>query len=204
MMDRKLTVILAAGDFPRKGGQAWNLLCNASRIIACDRAGLEAKSLGFKNVTTVGDGDSGPVDVRVSEQNTNDLEKAYRYAIKHPVAEKEELVILGATGKREDHTLGNIFRALEWGVVMVSDYGWFYPVVPGPVPSVIATEKGAGVSVFAPDPATRMESEGLEWPLDKVRFTNLYCATLNRAQGSQIMVKTNRKVMVYVADAEQS
>jgi len=85
---------------------------------------------------------------------------------------------------------------------MVSDYGRFLPLVPGLEGNAIATEKGAGVSVFAPDPATRMTSEGLEWPLDEVRFTNLYCATLNRAQGSQIMVRTDRKAMIYVADAE--
>lgn len=201
-MNRKLTVILAAGDFPKQGGQAWNILSHADRIIACDRAGDLAKARGFKNVIAVGDGDSGQVDVKVSEQQTNDLEKAYRYALVHPLDGSEELVILGATGKREDHTLGNIFRALEWGVMLVSDYGRFHPVAPGPVPSVIETEKGAGVSVFAPDPATRMESEGLAWPLDGVRFDNLYCATLNRALGNRIMVKTDRKAMVYVADAE--
>lgn len=201
-MKRKLTVILADGNFPKAGGQAWELLTQADRIIACDRAGDRVKALGFDNVTTVGDGDSGHVDVKVEEQQTNDLEKAYRYAKRNPISGQEEIVILGGTGKREDHTIGNIFRALEWGVGMVSDYGRFLPLVPGSEGNAIATEKGAGVSVFAPDPATRMTSEGLEWPLDEVRFTNLYCATLNRAQGSQIRVETDRKAMIYVADAE--
>ena len=36
MEDR--TVILAAGDFPKKGGTAWKLLATATRVVACDSA----------------------------------------------------------------------------------------------------------------------------------------------------------------------
>ena len=32
------TVILAAGDFPRRGGAAWRLLKSATRVVACDGA----------------------------------------------------------------------------------------------------------------------------------------------------------------------
>jgi hypothetical protein len=45
-----------------------------------------------------------------------------------------------------------------------------------------------------------MTSRGLEWPLDGVRFDNLYCATLNRATAARICVTTTRKVFVYVEE----
>ena len=43
--------------------------------------------------------------VHVTEQETNDLNKAFRYCLANGWT---DIVILGATGKREDHTLGNI------------------------------------------------------------------------------------------------
>ena len=42
---------------------------------------------------------------RETEQETNDLSKAFRYCLKRGW---KKLFILGATGKREDHTMGNI------------------------------------------------------------------------------------------------
>ena len=106
-------------------------------------------------------------------------------------------VIVGATGKREDHTLGNVFRALDWGCEIVTDTGRFVPVC-GKASFKVA--KGTAVSVFAPDPKTRMTSRGLEWPLAPVKFRNLYCATLNRATGARFEVTGTRPVMVYVEE----
>ena len=47
-----------------------------------------------------------------SEQDTNDLTKAVRWCIDKGY---EEIVILGATGKREDHTIANI--SLTWRIL---------------------------------------------------------------------------------------
>lgn len=193
-----MTVILANGDYPHPGGEAHRLLESALRIVACDGAGRKVKADPSirAEIVVVGDGDSGDVDVLVSEQETNDLEKAYRYCL----AQGWRVgAILGATGGREDHALGNIFRALEWGVDVVTGRGRFYALAPGNSPLAIQTGKGAAVSVFAPDPATRISSEGLEWPLNGVKFPNLYCATLNRAASGSITLSSDRKVFVYVA-----
>lgn len=194
----KITAIVAAGDYPKKGSEAWKALSLAARIVACDGAGRRAKA-EFQNVITVGDGDSGEVDEKIAEQDTNDLEKAYRYALSHPLGGEEELVILGACGKREDHTLGNIFRALEWGVKIITDFGVFYPAPPGV--TELETGKGAAVSVFA-EPGAKLKSEGLKWPLEGVEIKNLYCATLNRSTEEQVKITTDRRAFVYVAFAQ--
>ena len=202
------TVILANGDFPRKGGAAWKLLVGATRVVACDGA-ADAYRRRFRKWPTViiGDLDSlsrlpscvsrPPTLVKVADQDTNDLEKAIAYCAKQGWRDP---VIVGATGKREDHTLGNVFRALAYGCAVVTDLGRFIPVCGQ---AALAVAKGAAVSVFAPDPKTRMTSKGLEWPLDGVRFPNLYCATLNRATSARISLTATRPVSVFIEDQKE-
>ncbi|MBQ4439714.1 MAG: hypothetical protein II909_01060 [Kiritimatiellae bacterium] len=203
---REMTAILANGDFPAMGGKAWALMASAARIVACDGAGARLKALSRRQpnaaelppIFTIGDGDSGEVDLKIQEQETNDLEKAYRYCLAHGW---RDITIFGAGGGREDHALGNIFRALEWGVDVVGDFGTFHALSPENSPLALKTEKGRAISVFAADPDTRMASDGLEWPLDGVKFKSLYCATLNRAAKDDVVLSADRKVFVYVAEA---
>ena len=106
-------------------------------------------------------------------------------------------VIVGATGKREDHTIGNVFRALDYGCEIVTDTGRFVPVRGK---ATLKVSKGAAVSIFAPDPKTRMTSKGLEWPLDEVRFRNLYCATLNRSTATRVTLTCTKPVSVFIEE----
>ena len=217
------TVILAAGDFPKKGGAAWKLLAAARRVVACDSA-ADAYRRRFRKwpAVIIGDFDSvgggprrpwtdrrpsaggavrpgphasqPPVCVRIPDQNTNDLEKAMAYCAQQGWRRP---VIVGATGKREDHTLGNVFRALDYGCEIVTDCGRFIPVR-GKVTLTVA--KGTAVSIFAPDPKTRMTSQGLEWPLDDVKFKNLYCATLNRTTAARVKLTCTRPISVFIEE----
>lgn len=194
-----MTVVLANGSFPRKDGPAWMALSSATRVVACDGAAKGyRRRFGRSPTVVVGDLDSLgagiPHDcevVRVVEQETNDLTKALLLCAarrwKNPI-------VVGAMGRRDDHALGNVFRALAAGVRVVTDYGMFYPVC-GRVSFCV--KKGTPVSVFATDPRTRMTSEGLAWPLDGVRFENLYCATLNQAVARRFVVSSDRPVYLY-------
>lgn len=208
---RASTVILAAGDFPKKDGAAWRLIAAAKRVVACDSAAMAyRRHFGKWPTAIVGDLDSlrAPdvpcrnasqraqhVPCRIildADQETNDLEKALAFC----AAEGwRSPVIVGATGKREDHTIGNVFRALEAQVPIITDHGVFHPVCGR---KALRVRKGAGVSVFAPDPATRMTSAGLQWPLAGVRFTSLYRATLNRATGTRVTLTSDRPAFVFV------
>ena len=202
------TVILANGDFPKRGEAAWKLLAEATRVVCCDGA-ADAYRRRFRRWPDViiGDLDSlsrlpshvsrPPSLVKVPDQDTNDLEKAMAYCAKQGW---KSPVIVGATGKREDHALGNVFRALDYGCEIVTDTGRFVPVCGR---ATFRTAKGTAVSIFAPDPKTRMTSKGLEWPLDGVRFKNLYCATLNRATGSRVTLTAARPVSVFIATTDE-
>ena len=202
------TVILAAGDFPRKGGAAWKLLVGAPRVVVCDSA-ADAYRRNFHKWPTViiGDLDSvrnlkafrrsgtdRPTVVKVDDQNTNDMEKAMAYCAQRGWRKP---VIVGATGKREDHTFGNVFRALAYGCEIVTDTGRFVPVRSK---ATFNVTKGVAISIFAPDAKTRMTSKGLEWPLDDVKFRNLYCATLNRATGKHVTLTATKPVSVFIEE----
>lgn len=202
-MRRGWAVILAAGDFPRRGGEAWRILEGAKRVVACDSAADAYRSrFGKWPTVAVGDMDSakaalaagsGCRTVRIAGQDDNDLAKAAAYCRekgwRYPV-------VVGACGRREDHAIGNVFLALDLGLEIVTDRGRFVPVCGR---KTLSVRPGAAVSVFAPDPATRMESRGLEWPLEGVRFRNLHCATLNRAASSRVTLVSDRPVSVYIS-----
>lgn len=206
------TVIVANGEFPKKGGAAWRLIAAAARVVCCDGA-ADAYRRRFRRWpdVIVGDFDSIrsenfrslisdlksqelPEVACVPDQDTNDLEKAMTYCAKQGWRNP---VIVGATGKREDHAIGNVFRALDYGCEIVTDRGRFVPVR-GKASFRVA--KGAAVSIFAPDPKTRMTSKGLQWPLDDVKFKNLYCATLNRTTTTRVSLTATHPVYVYFAE----
>ena len=114
-------VILAAGDFPRKAYPLY-ILDGADAVVCCDGALQTALRRGVKVDAVVGDMDSVSPSVlkrfkgktvKVSEQETNDLTKALNYVIsEYPSV--SEITILGATGKREAHTLGNLSLLMEY------------------------------------------------------------------------------------------
>ena len=219
-----MTVILANGA-PPTHPVPLRLFREANRLIACDGAWRAALGLGRVPDAVVGDGDSlgeegraalamrGIPFVGADEQETNDLCKAFRHAMETG-AEGDMIVILGATGRREDHALGNIFHLLDFAaaascdgggdsdrsparVSMVTDFGTFEPVLPPG--GTWTASAGSPVSVFAQLPGTVMASEGLEWPLDGVDLSALWRGTLNRCTGGAFSVRTSRPALIYRA-----
>ena len=190
------TAIVANGDFPRKGSFARDALARAKRVVCCDGAAdVFRRIMKREPDAVVGDCDSlkGRFANVVCDpgQDDNDLAKAARHCRK---SGWKDPVVFGATGKRPDHAIGNIFRALDEGLAIYTDRGCFIPVEGR---AAIRAEKGTPVSVFAPDPSTKMTSKGLEWPLDGIAFPNLYCATLNRTTSAKIELYSSRRVYVY-------
>lgn len=194
-----MTVILAAGDYPKKGSKAHKLLESATRVVACDGAALKyIKDFGKGPEIIIGDldsldGSNGSNIIHISSQDTNDLSKAIDFC---RARGWDDIIVVGATGKREDHSTANIFLALEKRVMLVSEYGIFSPIEDR---LELKLKIGTPVSIFAPDPKTKVKSVGLEWPLDNHKFTNLYSAALNRTNAEKIILTTNRPILVYTA-----
>ena len=193
-------VVLANGDFPVHAVPL-SLLENAKHIVACDGAiaSLADHDVHHQDVVVVGDGDSVPDALRdrliqIDEQDDNDLTKATRYCLEQGW---HKIAYVGATGKREDHTLGNISLMvryfLEMGVepVLVTDYGWFV-VAQGD--TVFESFPGQQVSIFNAN-CRHLVSEGLKW--QAYPFHQFWQGTLNEALSTDFSLHADGCYLVY-------
>ena len=192
-------VVLANGDFPVHAVPL-SLLENATHIVACDGAVAHLTAHdGHADIIAIGDGDSVPNNLRdrliqIDEQEDNDLTKATRYCLKQGW---RRIAYLGATGKREDHTLGNISLIaryfLEMGVepLLVTDYGWFV-VAQGD--REFESFAGQQVSIFNVN-CEHLVSEGLKW--QSYPYRQLWQGTLNEALNTVFRLHADGCYLVY-------
>lgn len=192
-------VVLANGDFPVHAVPL-SLLENATHIVACDGAVAHLTAHdGHADIIAIGDGDSVPDNLRdrliqIDEQEDNDLTKATRYCLKQGW---RRIAYLGATGKREDHTLGNISLIaryfLEMGVepLLVTDYGWFV-VAQGD--TEFESFQGQQVSIFNVN-CKHLVSEGLKW--QSYPYRQLWQGTLNEALYTVFRLHADGCYLVY-------
>ncbi len=181
-------VILADGLFP-ENEQVLAFLDQAELIICCDGATLKLLHYGLKPSYIVGDMDSLPQSYREEfeaiisdgsdDQDTNDLTKAVHKALELGL---DQVMILGATGEREDHTLGNIGLLVEHGgkltLQMMSDFGLFTPLYHS---AQMCSFPGQQVSIFTVVNNPMLTTQGLKYPISNKTLTNWWCGTLNEA-----------------------
>lgn len=199
------TAIIANGKFPDHPIPLGYLL-RAKRVICCDGAADSLIDFGLEPFAIVGDCDS--VNKKIAEkyqdrlfinidQETNDLTKAVKWCSGRGYG---NIVILGATGKREDHTLGNISLLVEYAdftiIKMVTDAGIFFPILES---TKIEAQKGQQVSIFSIDLLNEITSSGLKYKLNNKKLTNWWAATLNEAEGDSFTLEFNQgRVIVYL------
>jgi len=191
------TVLLANGAFPSHPLPRF-VLDSAARIVCCDGAAAKfAAASGRLPDLVVGDLDSldevaraalsGRM-VEVVEQESNDLTKAFCEARRRAW---EPFVVLGATGLREDHTLGNLALladyAREADVFLLTDTGVFDVLEDS---GELSAYPGQAVSVFALDGRAALTSEGLRYPLAGCCYPHAWQATLNVAETTIFRVAT--------------
>ena len=187
-------VIIANGQFPTHEVPL-RVLRQASYVVCCDGA---ISHFPMADVI-VGDGDSVPEEyrdllVQINEQDDNDLTKATRYCIKQGY---RKLAYLGATGLREDHTLGNIgllmryYRQMGVDGTMFTDHGIFTPAYGN---RTFRSKKGQQISIFNFG-CKRLESEGLRW--NSYAYDEWWQGTLNEAIGDSFSFRADGYYMVY-------
>ena len=204
MSNKDQIVILANGRFPETS-HGLDLLRSAGVVICCDGAADKLLAFGMTPHVIVGDLDSisdrvrdqyASILVHSGDQDSNDLTKAVQYCAEQGYA---SVSILGATGLREDHTLGNISLMLEYAprmeVRIISDYGVFFLVRSG---EVIPSEPGGKISIFSTDRRTVVSSRGLKYPLDNLQLSNWYTASLNEATGKSFTLQFDSELPLIV------
>lgn len=199
-------VILCNGAFPTEPFPLF-LLDSAEGVVCCDGA-LQKYLDRWPDrmpLAVVGDMDSLPQALReqfsaivvpVEEQEDNDQTKALRWVLEHH-PEVSEIVLLGATGLREDHTIGNLgllmdyprqFDLGERKISLVSDFGTAFAITDS---CELHLGEGRRFSLFSADNSLRISSEGLQWPTDNVVFDAWWKATLNRTTAPIVSLHFN-------------
>lgn len=219
----KNAVIICNGEFPVKEYPRY-IIRNADVTVCCDGAFDKYMKAGESIFgkeklpdVVIGDLDSissvkrekySRLIVHDADQETNDQTKAFRYVMEN-FPEVTGIHIIGATGLRTDHTIGNVSLLMEYArdysldsrgisVDIISDRETIIPVT-----DTIELQCGEGrsISVFSPDSTLKIHSEGLVWPLDNVVFDNWWKATLNRAANDTIrLVFSHRSIALVMLD----
>lgn len=211
-------VIICDGKFPRTEYPHY-LIRTADYIICCDGALKKflrnsLSIFGEKRVPdlVIGDMDTLPASMqkkyadiilKETEQEHNDQTKAVRWALNN-LKGIETIHILGATGGRADHTIGNTSLLMEYTrmfdlkditIEMVSDDGTIFPIN-----DTIEFECGPGrsISIFTPDNSLRIRSEGLMYPTDDVVFDNWWKATLNKTVQDNVRLELSHRSIALI------
>ena len=195
-------VIVAGGEFPT-GTQPLEILQSAPFVVCCDGAADRYIATGRVPDSIVGDGDSISATNRekfahllhiVTEQESNDQTKAVRYLMEKG---KRRIAIVGATGRREDHTIGNISLLIEYAhagcdVCTFTDYGVF---IPCNGTTTHKCRKGGQVSIFSIT-AKELSAEGLLYPI--YDFNNWWQGTLNECTGDEFTIKATGCYLLFI------
>ena len=214
----KSIVILCDGVFPKTEYPRY-LMRMADFIICCDGALVKflrnSKSIfGEERLPdlVIGDMDTlsaamqkkyADIIVKEDEQEHNDQTKAVRWALSN-LDGIESICILGATGGRADHTIGNISLLMEYtrmfdlgdmNLEMVTDKETIFPITDS---TEFDCGTGRQVSIFSPDNSLRIKSEGLAFPTEDVVFDNWWKATLNKATQDTVKLELNHPSIALV------
>ena len=202
-------VIIGNGSFPNSK-RVRSLIDKINIRVCCDGGANTFIAEGYIPNLIVGDGDSltpenkekySSIFIQISEQETNDQTKAVRqtisllnqkYNITHP-----RILIVGATGKREDHTIGNISLLATYmklaDIIMISDYGYIEAVDSS---GQWELPLGNEISIFNIN-ATDFKSQGLQYPL--YDFDQLWQGTLNKNIFKTVSITAKGLFIIYIS-----
>jgi len=201
---RQPVTIVANGNFPTHQN-AINILKESNCIIACDGAANKLIENNYHIDYIIGDLDSISREsiklnknkvILIKDQSENDLRKAIKFLIHNNI---KKFNILGATGKREDHTLGNIFSIYDYktnyNAIIYTNYGLFKCLKDK---SKIISHIGQQVSLFTPDNTIKISSKGLKYNFKSESLNSLFIGTLNESTSDIIEINLSHgKVLVF-------
>ncbi len=199
------TIILADGLFPTHPLELLYLK-NAQQVVCCDGAAIKLlKSNIRKPDWIVGDLDSISSNIQAefkdkividSEQETNDLTKAFHFCLKKGW---DKICFLGITGLSDDHNLANLFLLFDYAakakVIAPTGFGLF-TVVEGD--AELSSFVGQQVSFFCSDASTRVDCANLKWPLVNKNFEKIWAGSLNESISETLKLKaSDGQVLVF-------
>ena len=179
-------LIVANGEFPSHSIPL-EILTKANCILACDGAADTLLDRGYIPDIILGDLDSlshvtkekyNNCIIEIQDQSQNDFRKALNYAREQNLS---DISIIGASGKREDHMIGNIFSLLDYkdlNIKLFTDTGFFSCIHQD---KTLDSFKGQQVSIFAVDTTIKITSNNLKYNFNSSIISNIFLGTLNES-----------------------
>ena len=187
-------VIVANGEFPTHSIPL-GILKNANSILACDGAANTLLDKGYIPDIILGDLDSISDEnkkkynkniIEIHDQSQNDLRKALNFTKEQNI---NDISIIGASGKREDHMIGNIFNLLDYkdlNIILFTDKGFFSCIHQD---QTIDSFKGQQVSIFAVDSSIKITSNNLKYNFNNISINNMFMGTLNESNSGSFRLE---------------
>lgn len=173
----KKCIILANGFPPNRKTVRFLQNKGYTTLLCADGGANSAKTLDLIPEYIIGDLDSIKPDVykyyssksniiKINRQNDTDVEKCLQFAVKKKF---DEVILLGATGDRLDHSFCNLGIVLKYFSkikMMIIHQRSFLTAYTGNI--ILSTIPNEIISLYGIDSRTRVKSSGLKYPLKNI------------------------------------
>ncbi|MBK7629396.1 MAG: thiamine diphosphokinase [Ignavibacteriales bacterium] len=171
----KKCIIIANGKSPNKSIVNYFINKGYSTIICADGGANSAKKIGITPDFIIGDLDSVSNStlkyfnkqskiIKYKRQNDTDVEKGLKFAI---TKKFDEVVLLGVTGDRLDHTICNLGIVIKYfhqiKINLVSEKSFLIPAIKS---INLKSKIGETISLYAFNKETKITSTGLKYKLN--------------------------------------
>jgi thiamine pyrophosphokinase len=206
----KHALVICNGEPPSKK-LALQLARNVDVIVAADGGANTARKLSIRPHIIIGDLDSitqttrhvysSSTFIQVTRQDNTDLEKALDFLLKQKI---KCATIIAATGKRLDHTLGNL--SIIWNYarrIEIEIVGDGFVALPIVKKKTIEAKKGATVSLVPFGACSGITLTGLFYPLMNATMKVGEIGVSNVVTKSPFTVEVKRGKMLMIVLAER-
>jgi thiamine pyrophosphokinase len=208
----KKCIILANGKPPKKNVIAFFQRKGCCKLICSDGGTNTALKMNLIPDVIIGDLDSISSEalkkfkavskiIRLKRQNDTDVEKCLKYAIKNKF---DEVLLVGATGNRLDHTFCNLGIVLKFFIqikISLIAEDSFLKAYTGSVE--LKTSMGETISIYGISPKTKITSNGLRYELKNTALPfGVRESTSNIAKKNLTHLKIKEGVVFVIRDAK--
>ena len=206
----KKCLIIANGKSPTKKVVEYFYTKGFNTIICADGGANSAKKIDVIPHYIIGDLDSISLStlkyfknkskiIKIKRQNDTDVEKCLKFAIKKKF---DEVVLLGVTGDRLDHTICNLGIVIKFygklKIYLSAESSFLTPINKT---TQFNSKVGETISIYAFDDKTKISSTGLKYKLNKTALPfGVRESTSNVSISKKITLKIKSGIVFVIRD----
>jgi len=196
-------IVLANGSFPSHP-IAKKYFNKSGTIICTDGAADKLIGYGRNPDIIIGDFDSTSIKgknrkgkwIKTPDQNKTDLEKTFEWCIMNNI---KKIALLGSGGKREDHTIGNLFTIAKYHdeiqCEMITNHARII-CVSGE--NYISADANQNISIIATELIESITLDGLQYNMKNESLSPSARAISNKAISDKFYLESTGKVLVFL------